>query len=160
MLLGNVLGLQFSKLPYARQNMLTAEQSAFETWVSGWSGANSAAVSQDVTESRSGDASMKVITPGVRDLEGAVTDNISVEGSATYKASAWVKGTAGHQIRIEISNNIDRNAFNTHELTSEWTRIEVQFTTISETALVMIIGTVGTTEAIMNIDDCRFERVA
>ena len=130
----------------------------FETDLAGWNAANGATLTRDTTEAYSGSASMKIVTPAVRDLEGAVTDNIAVEPGKLYTASAYVKGTPGHEIRIEISNNVDRNAYETLLLTGRWQKLSVQFTTISETQLVMVLGTVNVTKTTFHVDKCKFEK--
>jgi hypothetical protein len=87
----------------------------FETDVSGWSAVSGATLTRVTSEAHSGNASLRITTPGSAAGEGAQADASSFTPGRTYTAVAWVKGSG--QITLRISDGVGSTTSQTVTLT-------------------------------------------
>jgi hypothetical protein len=106
----------------------------FETDVSGWSAVSGATLTRVTSEAHSGNASLRITTPGSAAGEGAQADASSFTPGRTYTAVAWVKGSG--QITLRISDGVGSTTSQTVTLTGSWQEISVT-RTISASATVL-----------------------
>jgi hypothetical protein len=143
----------------ADTNLLTANQANVETDITGFNSVSSAVLSRDTTIFKYGNASLKTVTPGAVANEGFYTSFASVVASNAYTASVWFKGSG--TVLLGVSEYTAASVYvgltytSTITLTDTWTRYSVSraFGSTGERALIRIITTSGTAQAIIFWDD-------
>ena len=96
----------------------------FETDVTGWTGAKGAeTLTQDTGEYKFGAASMKVVTPGSVNYEGALhAITGGVKKGRWYDVEVWVKGPAASPYRLLLyGSGINGNVIGTYS--GVWERL-------------------------------------
>ena len=74
---------------------------SFETNTTGWSAETNATISRNISIFNEGIASLQIVSTAGN--AGAVlTSNVTTNASTTYTASAWIKGTAGVIVKINL----------------------------------------------------------
>lgn len=97
----------------------TDQSGATTDWVS----LMSAVASSVTTESRQGDRSLRIVTPGVSIGEGVSFDlNVATAGVA-HTLSLWAKGTAGATLELAIGANVAAVT-----MSEEWVRYSLTWT--------------------------------
>lgn len=75
---------------------------SFETNTTGWSAETNATISRNTSIFNEGVASLQIVSTAGN--AGAVlTSNVTTNASTTYTASAWIKGTAGVIVKINLN---------------------------------------------------------
>src|SRR3990167_1540605 len=86
-----------------KKNELTANKSDVETNTTGFAAIGAGVVTRDTDNYYQGVASLKIVTGAVSG-DGGEVSAIAVGSTATYTASAYVKGTAGDVLKVLIRN--------------------------------------------------------
>ncbi len=117
-------------------NLLTDNEASIETTSGGWGvlGGGVVTLTQDATQYWHGTKSLKVVTDGAAASQGAGGAALTVVTvNLKYTASAWVKGTAGQNLRIVILEYTAASAYvgetqTTFTATGSWQRVQVSRT--------------------------------
>jgi hypothetical protein len=117
---------------------------SIEVDVTSWS-AQGSTRTRDTTEYKFGAASLKVVTNGGADNQGAYHANITVTASQTHTASAWIKGTSGDTLRLRLNERTAADAdvgttSSNFAATGSWQRLTVSrtFGATGERARVLV----------------------
>lgn len=143
-------------------NLLSANQSSVETDLTGFFSINGGVISRDTTQYMSGAASLKIVTPGAVEAEGAYLDYVAASPGVAYTGSVYLKGTNG-TARMCFAAYTSAGAFiawspnsNIVTLNGTWQRAVLTWTPPANTArLYMYVLTQnGAPQAITFYADC------
>ncbi|HEU5371377.1 MAG TPA: RHS repeat-associated core domain-containing protein [Gaiellaceae bacterium] len=135
----------------------------FESGISGWKSktVNPAALSWDQTraDAKFGGGSLKVVSSGTNNFEGAETNGTTLSASTTYTSSLWVKGAAGATLTFCVEENPSNSCHNNNFTASgAWQRLSQTFTTGSTTTgLTLELSTNGIQATSFWIDGAQIE---
>ncbi|MDQ3542140.1 MAG: carbohydrate binding domain-containing protein, partial [Chloroflexota bacterium] len=130
---------------------------SFETNVSSWSNsAGTSTLTRDTTEFWSGGASMKVVTPSDAAGRGPLHDTLAIAAvlGQTWTGSAYVKGTSGGTIRLQVKERTSAGgplvAYQgpATVLDGTWQRLSMTATLTNASTAFVTIDVVTTTAAI------------
>jgi hypothetical protein len=111
-------------------NLLTENQASVETDTTGYGSVSGATLTKDTIEHWHGGASLKIVTPGSVNQEGAISTFVSgLTVSVNYSASVWLKGSGTVSLLIGEYTAADAAVGYTNSsplvLSSAWQRISV-----------------------------------
>lgn len=132
-------------------NLLSANQSSFESGTTGATAVNSATLTQSSAEAWNGTYSLAVATPGAVVGEGAYVNITSTTASDPYAGSVYLLGSGAVEVYVYDATNSLTGAAQTITLTGAWQRISNADLTLGATAstdLRLYVVTSGAAQAV------------
>ncbi len=132
-------------------NLLTANQSSFETGTTGATAVNSATLTQSATEHWSGSDSLSVVTPGTVVGEGFYVNVTSTTANDAYAGSVYLMGSGTVEVYLDDATNSVAGNPTTVTLTGSWQRVkDVTLTlgSVASTDLRLYVVTSGSAQAV------------
>ncbi len=132
-------------------NLLTANQSSFESGTTGATAVNSATLTQSSAEAWNGTYSLEVQTPGAVVGEGVYVNITSTTASDPYSGSVYVMGSGTVEVYFYDATNSVTGTTQTITLTGSWQRVfnaSLTLGSVASTDLRLYVVTSGSAQAV------------
>ena len=132
-------------------NLLTANQSSFESGTTGATAVNSATLTQSSSEAWNGTYSLEVQTPGAVVGEGAYVNITSTTASDPYAGSVYLMGSGTVEVYVYDATNSVTGTTQTITLTGSWQRVfnaSLTLGSVASTDLRLYVVTSGSAQAV------------
>lgn len=140
---------------------------SFEAALTGWSGVGGMTPTRSISEAHLGGASLSCVSTTTSSY--AISPAMSATPSATYTASAWIKGTSGNPVQIAIYEynssdvQVGVSSSDDFQLTGSWQRIVVSRNLTSSASTIKVaVSDTKTSNAgqVFYVDDALLEKTA